>query len=139
MNYILRLHVKSFIAARRDPSFALLGSRLAGKKFSQAYRFPMLLIRDTNIYVFLRILWNFKEHHFEKHLWTTASYFMNKDRNNSSKETDMVAKKNSNKLHTNLNKCQVENCPTLPWRNLISTCNSRVRSVPAGWREISSQ
>ena len=37
-----------------------------------------------------------------------------------------------------LNKCQVENCAALPGRNLISTCNRRVRSV-AAWRgEISS-
>ena len=51
----------------------------------------------------------------------------------------MFTKKNSKKLHTNLNKCQVENCPALPGRNLISTCNRRVRSVPAGQGEISSQ
>ena len=49
----------------------------------------------------------------------------------------MVIKKNSKKLHTNLNKCQVENCPALPERNLISTCNRRVRSVTAGRGEIS--
>ena len=30
------------------------------------------------------------------------------------------------------------NCPALPGRNLISTCNRRVRSVPAGRGEISS-
>ena len=52
----------------------------------QAFRFPILLIRDTNNYVFLRTLRNFKEHQFEKHLRTTASYFMNKNRNNSSKK-----------------------------------------------------
>ena len=52
----------------------------------QAFRFAILLIRDTNTYVFLRTLRNFKEHHFEKHLRTTASYFMNKNRNNSSKK-----------------------------------------------------
>ena len=40
----------------------------------------------------------------------------------------MFTKKNSRKLLTNLNKCQVENCPALPGRNLISTCNRRVRS-----------
>ena len=33
INYILRLHVKSFIPARRDPSFVLPGSRFAGTKF----------------------------------------------------------------------------------------------------------
>ena len=49
----------------------------------------------------------------------------------------MVTKKNSKKLHTNLNKCQVENCPALPERNLISTCNRRVRSGTAGRGEIS--
>ena len=31
------------------------------------------------------------------------------------------------------------NCPALPGRNLISTCNRRVRSVPAGRGEISSR
>ena len=54
--------------------------------FLQAIRFAILLIRDTNTYVFLRILRNFKEYHSEKHLWTTASYFMNKNRDNSSKK-----------------------------------------------------
>ena len=34
INYILRLHVKSFIPARRDPSFVLPGSRFAEAKFS---------------------------------------------------------------------------------------------------------
>ena len=46
--------------------------------------------------------------------------------------------KNSKKMHTNLNKCQVENCPTLPGRNSISTGNRRAKSVPAGRVEISS-
>ena len=32
--YILRLHVKAFIKARRDPSFILPGSRFAGTKFA---------------------------------------------------------------------------------------------------------
>ena len=50
----------------------------------QVFRFAILLIRDTNIYVFLRILRNFKEHRFGEHLRTTASYFMNKNLNNSS-------------------------------------------------------
>ena len=34
INYILRLHVKSFILARLDPSFTLPGSRFARAKFS---------------------------------------------------------------------------------------------------------
>ena len=34
INYILRLHVKSFIPARLDPSFVLPGSRFSGTKFS---------------------------------------------------------------------------------------------------------
>ena len=34
INYILRLHVKSFIPARRDPSFVLLESCFAEMKFS---------------------------------------------------------------------------------------------------------
>ena len=52
--------------------------------------------------------------------------------------TEIVTKKNSNKLHTSLNKCHVENCPASPGRNLISTCSRRVRSVPAGRGEVSS-
>ena len=51
----------------------------------------------------------------------------------------MLRKKNPKKLHTNLNKYQVENCPALQGRNLISTCNRRVRFVPAGQGEISSR
>ena len=43
----------------------------------------------------------------------------------------MVTMKNSKKLHTNLNKCQVGNCPDFPGRNLISRCNRRVTSAPA--------
>ena len=34
INYILRLHVKRFIPARRDPSFVQPGSCLTGTKFS---------------------------------------------------------------------------------------------------------
>ena len=34
INYILRLHVKRFIPARRDPSLVQPGSRFAGTKFS---------------------------------------------------------------------------------------------------------
>ena len=34
INYILRLHVKRFIPARRDPSFVQPGSCLGGTKFS---------------------------------------------------------------------------------------------------------
>ena len=50
----------------------------------------------------------------------------------------MLIKKNPKKIHANLIKCQVENCPTLPGRNLITTCNRRVTSVSAGRIEISS-
>ena len=32
----------------------------------------------------------------------------------------------------------MENCPALPWWNLISTCNCRVKYAPAGRVEISS-
>ena len=115
----------------------------------QAFRFAILLIRGINTYGFLRILRNFKEHHFEEHLRTTASYFMNKNRNNSSK------KKKINQGILNLwifnfvnwhgykkiahKSKQVENCPALPELKLISTCNRRVRSVPAGRGEISSR
>ena len=35
-------------------------------------------------------------------------------------------------------KYQVENSPALPGRNLISTCNGRVKTVSAGRVEISS-
>ena len=43
------------------------------------------------------------------------------------------------KMHTNQNKCQVDNCPALPRRSLISTCNRRMKSVTAGRVEISSR
>ena len=46
-------------------------------------------------------------------------------------------KKNPKKMHANLIKYQVENCPTLPGRNLISTCNRRVKSASAVRVEIS--
>ena len=39
-----------------------------------------LLLRDTNTHVFLQILQNSKEHHFQM----TASYFMSKNQNNLS-------------------------------------------------------
>ena len=48
-------------------------------------------------------------------------------------------KKNPKKMHANLIKYQVENCPTLPEQNLISICNRRVKSVSAGQIEISSR
>ena len=53
----------------------------------QSSRFAILLIRDTNIYVFLRILRNIKEHHFEEYLRTAVFYLMNKNPNNSSKKS----------------------------------------------------
>ena len=37
----------------------------------------------------------------------------------------MLTMKNSKKMHANLNKYQVENCPAFPGRNLISACNRR--------------
>ena len=67
-------------------------------------------------------------------LLTSASYFMNKNRNNFRKNVLNQWKSMCfqlrkltwlKKLHTILNKCQVENCPALPGRNLISTCNRR--------------
>ena len=51
----------------------------------------------------------------------------------------MIPKKNSKKMHANLKKYQVENCPALPGGNLISTRNRRVKSVLAGRAEISSR
>ena len=48
-------------------------------------------------------------------------------------------KKSKKKMHANLIKYQVENCPILPGRNLISTCNRRVKSVSGGRVEISSR
>ena len=47
--------------------------------------------------------------------------------------------KNQKKMHVNLIKYQVVNCPALPGRNLISTCNPRVKFVSAGRIEISSR
>ena len=51
----------------------------------------------------------------------------------------MLTKKNLEKMHTNLIKYQVENCHALPGRNLISTCNRRMKSVSAGRVGISSR
>ena len=50
----------------------------------------------------------------------------------------MFIKKNLKKMHANLNKYLVENCPALLGQNLISTCNRRVKPVLAGRVEISS-
>ena len=52
-------------------------------------------------------------------------------------QIDTFTEKKSKKLHANRNKYQGENCPTLPGRNLISTCNCRARSVPAVRGKIS--
>ena len=52
---------------------------------------------------------------------------------------DMLAKKNPKKMYVNLIKYQVENYPALPGRNVISTCNRRVKSVSAGRVEILSR
>ena len=43
------------------------------------------------------------------------------------------------KMHANLNKYKLNNCPALLERNSISRCNCRVKSVPAGQVEISSR
>ena len=51
----------------------------------------------------------------------------------------MVIKKNPREMHAKLIKYQVENCPALPGRNLVFTCNHRVKSVSAGRIEISSR
>ena len=50
-----------------------------------------------------------------------------------------TASVNNSKMHKNLSKCQVENCPALPGRNSISTGNCRLKPVPAGRVEISSR
>ena len=42
INYILRLHVKSFITARRDPTFVLSGFGFAETKFSDVIASPYL-------------------------------------------------------------------------------------------------
>ena len=62
-------------------------------------------------------------HHFMKH---TAERLNTQAKKSQSKPT---------KRHRDLNKYQVENCPTLPWGNLISTCNRGVKSAPA-WQDI---
>ena len=55
INYILRLHVKRFIPARRDPSFVQPGSRFAGMKFSHVIvsarlgEIKKLIIEDISI------------------------------------------------------------------------------------------
>ena len=42
-------------------------------------------------------------------------------------------------MKINLNKYQVQNCPALPGRNLISPCNRKAKSVPTGQFEMSFQ
>ena len=42
-------------------------------------------------------------------------------------------------MQASLIKYQVENCPALPGRNLISTCNRSVKFVSAGRVDISSR
>ena len=54
-------------------------------------------------------------------------------------QNDILTKKNPKKMHANLIKYQVENCSALPGRNLISTCNRRVKAVSAGRVKISSR
>ena len=44
INYIQRLHVKSFILGGRDLSFVLPGSRFAGMKFSHVMRWKSYLM-----------------------------------------------------------------------------------------------
>ena len=51
----------------------------------------------------------------------------------------MLTKKNPKKMRANLIKHQVESYPALPGRNLISTCNRKVKSVPVGRVEVSSR
>ena len=52
--------------------------------------------------------------------------------------TDILAEKDPKKMHANLIKNEVENCLALSERNLISTCNRRVKSVSNGRVDISS-
>ena len=54
-------------------------------------------------------------------------------------QNDMLTNKNPKKMHANLIKYQAENCPALPGRILISTCNRMVKSASAGRVEISSR
>ena len=94
---------------------------------------------------------SFKNTSFEEHLRMNASYFMKKNRHstallsNSSKKIEINENLwnfnfvYTNFVSTNLSRCQVEDCPALPGQNLISTCNRRVKSIPAGRVEILSQ
>ena len=43
----------------------------------------------------------------------------------------MLTKKSLKKMYANLIKYQAENCPVLPVRNLIFTCNRRVKGKEA--------
>ena len=103
----------------------------------------------------------FKNTYSEEHLRTTASYFMKKNRhswrlNNSSKKIlnqwisvnlqfykmiclQKKVQRKCMQIIFNIIKYQVQNCPALPGRNLISTCNCRVKSVSAGRVEVSSR
>ena len=64
-----------------------------------------------------------------------------KKKKNACKSNQIPGRKRKiqKKMHANLIKYQVENCPILPGRNLISTCNRRVKSVSGGRVEISSR
>ena len=87
----------------------------------------------------------FKNTYFEEHLWAAAPCFMKKNRlswrlNNSSKKILNQWKSLNLQfckttclqrgIHANRIKYQVENCPVLPGRNLIFTCNRRVKFHP---------
>ena len=84
----------------------------------------------------------FKNTSFEEHLRTTNrhSWRLNKSSKKKTNNGNLwILKKNLKKMHVNLIKYQVENCPVMPGRNLISTCNCSVKSVSAERVEISSR
>ena len=100
----------------------------------------------------------FKNTYFEEHLRTNTSFY-EKEQTQLTEKTKQLKQlkfksqwksmgfqfrkltclqiKIQRKMHTNLNKCQVESCPALPGRYLISTCKRRVESVPAGRVKVS--
>ena len=86
----------------------------------------------------------FKNTYFEEHLQTIASYFMKKNRQLKTKQLKEKLFKSmeiygfsiSYENDTNLNKYQEEKRSALRGRNLDSTYNRRVKSVPARQVEI---
>ena len=92
INYTLRLHVKRFIQARRDPSFVQPGSRFARTKFSHVIAsarlggIKKLIIEDISI-VSLRPIWRQSvRKKVNKYLCRISSFYRSSHRRCSAKK-----------------------------------------------------